>query len=85
MYCDYPADQSDERLKENLIINTYSNEICRKLFALPDDTSLTDVIKQMETLEQAARESKMTGNSVSGRASASSAWLQAAQTRGRRI
>ncbi|MCP4363982.1 MAG: hypothetical protein GY800_01585, partial [Planctomycetes bacterium] len=31
-YCDYPATQSDERLKENLIINTYSNEIRRKLF-----------------------------------------------------
>ncbi|MCP4343190.1 MAG: hypothetical protein GY799_31035 [Desulfobulbaceae bacterium] len=82
-YCDYPADQSDERLKENLIINTYSNEIRRKLFALPDATSLNDVIKQMETLEQAARESKMTGNSASGRTPPSTARLQAAQ-RGRR-
>ncbi len=54
MYCDYPTDQSDERLKENLIINMYSNEIRKKLFALPDDTPLLEVIKCMETLEQAA-------------------------------
>ncbi|MCP4342602.1 MAG: hypothetical protein GY799_27910, partial [Desulfobulbaceae bacterium] len=78
-YCDYPADQSDERLKENLIINTYSNEIRRKLFALPDATSLNDIIKQMEMLEQAARESKLTGNSAIGRTPPSTARLQAAQ------
>ncbi|MCP4349301.1 MAG: hypothetical protein GY795_27790, partial [Desulfobacterales bacterium] len=72
-------------MKENLIINTYSNEIRRKLFALPDDTPMNEVIKQMETLEQAARESKMTGNSASGKSSTSSARLQAAQTQGRRF
>ncbi len=53
-YCDYPADQIDERLKENLIINAFSSDIHKKLFALPDDTPLADVIKMMETYEQAA-------------------------------
>ncbi|MCP4349210.1 MAG: hypothetical protein GY795_27330, partial [Desulfobacterales bacterium] len=71
-------------MKENLIINTYSNEIRRKLFALPDETSLTDVIKQMETLEQAVRETKLTSNSASGRTPPSTARLQAAHSRGRR-
>ncbi len=83
-YCDYPSEQADERLKENLIINTYSNEIRRKLFALPDDTPLLDVIKVMETLEQAVRESKQTGDSASGTAPPKTARLQAAQSRGRR-
>ncbi len=84
-YCGYAPTEVDERLKENLIINTFSNEIRRKLFALPDDTPLNEIIKQMETLEQAARESKLTGISASGKSSASSARLQAAQTRGRRF
>ncbi len=53
-YCGYPTDQIDERLKETLIINMYSSDIRKKLFALPDDTLLRDVIKTMETLEQAA-------------------------------
>ncbi len=34
MYCDYPTAEVDERLKENLIINTYSTEICKKAFRL---------------------------------------------------
>ncbi|MCP4397837.1 MAG: hypothetical protein GY801_11130, partial [bacterium] len=66
-YCDYPTDQIDERLKETLIINAYSSEIRKKLFALPDNTLLCDVIKRMETLEQAARETKQTGDIASGR------------------
>ncbi len=52
-FCDYPTDQSDERLKENLIINTYSMEIRKKLFSLPDETPLLEETKCMETLEQA--------------------------------
>ncbi|MCP4341241.1 MAG: hypothetical protein GY799_20750 [Desulfobulbaceae bacterium] len=72
-------------MKENLIVNTYSNEIRRKLFALPDDTPLLDVIKVMETLEQVvARESKQTGDSMSRRALPKTARLQAEQSQGRR-
>ncbi len=54
MYCDYSTEEVDERLKENPIINMYSTEIRKKLFALPDDTELKDMIKTMEMLEQAA-------------------------------
>ncbi len=54
MFCDYPTAEVNERLKENLIINMYSTKIHKKLFTLPDDTELKDVIKTMETLEQAA-------------------------------
>ncbi len=56
MHCDYGMAEKDERLKENLIVNAYSSDIRKKLYALPNDTDLMDVIKCMETLEQAARE-----------------------------
>ncbi len=83
-FCDYSTDEVDERLKENLIINTYSTEIRKKLFTLPNETSLKDVIKTMEMLEQAVQETKQTGETASGRTPPRTARLQAVQCQGRR-
>ncbi len=77
MYCDYSTAEQDERLKENLIINMYSSEIFKKVIALSNDTKLKDVIKHMEALKQAAHESKILSENVSGRTPPRSAQLQA--------
>ncbi len=47
-------------------MNAFSSEIHKKLYSMPDDTSLQSIIATMENMEQATRESKIcdqvTGN-----------------------
>ncbi len=59
MFCDYEVGTTNEHLKENLIVNAYSSKIHKKLYSMTTDTSLNAIIVQMETLEQAACESKL--------------------------
>ncbi len=83
-FCDYEPGTNDERLKGNLIVNAYSADTHKKLYAMPDNTPLNDIVKAMETLEQATHESKL-GETAIGKSPLRSVCLQMVHCyRGRR-
>ncbi len=57
---------------------------CENLFALPDKTSVTDIIKMTEILRHLAREVEKTSENASVKTPPRTARLQATQSQGRR-